>query len=72
MKPCEPELMPEYCSLCVELYLHTFQTSYVRLSVQSSETLHALSPGRFQKTITCLFSAKHPLITQFPEKKKII
>lgn len=42
-----------------------FQTSHFL----SSQTLHALLPGSFQKNTMCLFSAKHPLITQFSEKR---
>jgi hypothetical protein len=32
------------------------------------QTSHALSSGSFQKNTLCLFSAKHSLIRQFPEK----
>jgi hypothetical protein len=40
---------------------------YIFPSTHSSRASHALLPGSFQKTTTCLFSAKHPPMRQFPE-----
>ena len=60
--------MPQHGPLSVGLYLSPFQTSHVLSSIHSSKTSHALSPGSFQRNITCLFSAKHPVIRQSPEK----
>ena len=48
---------PNNSPLSAGLYLYPFQTS------------HVLFPGSFQKNTMCLFSAKHPLITQFSEKR---
>jgi hypothetical protein len=42
------------CSLSVGLYVHSFQTSCILLSITFSETPHALSPGSFQKNTMCL------------------
>ena len=59
--------MPHCHPLSVGLYLYTFQTSGV-LSMSTLEKHHSLFLGGFQKNATCLFSAKHPLKRQFPEK----
>jgi hypothetical protein len=58
---------------------YSFQTSHVLSNIHFNKTSHALSPNSFQKSIMCLFSAKHPLkcllkqnilpLRQFPEKK---
>ena len=45
--------------LSVGLYLYPFQTSHVLSSVCYSKTSHAPFSGSFQKSTTCLFSAKH-------------
>ena len=44
------EPMPEHCPLSVGLYLHSFQTSLVLLSIFSSKTLYALSPEASRNT----------------------
>ena len=49
----------------VGLYLYTFQTACVLSSICSSKTSRAPFPGSFQKSTTCLFSAKHLPIVSF-------
>jgi hypothetical protein len=60
--------MQEQNPLSIGLYIYSFQTSHFLSSIHSSEPLHALSPESFKKNIMCLFSAKQPYISLFPEK----
>ena len=60
--------MQEQNPLSTGLYIYSFQTSHFLSSIHSSESLHALSPESFKKNIMCLFSAKQPFISLFPEE----
>jgi hypothetical protein len=60
--------MQEHNPLSTGLYIYSFQTSHFILSIHSNEPLHALSPESSKKNIMCLFSAKQPYISLFPEE----